>query len=483
MTDLAFIVNTSDAALPVGRVAASVSDDSSGSKSFSSLLGERLQSGLARRSQTSDSSSSAVASDVNTMPESGVAEPVDGKPLPLSSAQEEIPLQDSPQEGLANAALLAAITQSAPRDLTGTTVIETSATEVESGNLLPGGLLNTLGEAVPGARAETQAALPKTAALPDAQLTAASLAKQLTSVKTDGLSAEKQDPRSDNSRVPVTSITPSLLAQPISESAQRALVMAMKDAGLGKHVAPSIAGQSEASQTLSARQTGLSPLSNGLMTAMQLAAVTGKPGAGSGVEAGVLDARLTQLSSPALTAAAPLTSSANDISGLLSTGPSLSTTAGTGFMPTMSVATPVGQAGWANELGQRVAWLAQGELREAQLQLHPRNLGPVEVRIAYGHEQQLNVSFTAANPLAREALDAALPRLREMFEQQGLNLADANISQHSFSEQRNQESDDGKSNSNLGSWSSETEELEELTEQAMLSHRLLMGDGMLDAYA
>ena len=480
MTDLAFIVDTSDAALPAGRAAASVSNDSAGGESFSGLLGERLQSGLARRPQTSDSSPPTVASEVNTAPESGVAEPVDGKPLPLSSAQEEIPLQDSPQEGPANAALLAAITQSAPRDLTGTTLIETSTTEVESGKLLPGGLLNTLGEAVPGVRAEAQAALPKTASLPDAQLSAASLAKQLTSVKTDGQSAEKQDPRSDNGRVQATSITPSLLAQPISESAQRALVMAMKDAGLGKQVAPSIAGQSEASQGLSARQTGLSPLSNGLMTAMQLAAVAGKPGASSGAEAGVLDARLTQLSSPALTTTAPLTSSVNDVSGLLSAGPSLGTTAVTGFMPTMSVATPVGQAGWANELGQRVAWLAQGELREAQLQLHPRSLGPVEVRIAYGHEQQLNVSFTAANPLAREALDAALPRLREMFEQQGLNLADANVSQHSFADQRDQEGGESESNSKPGSWSSDTEEL---TEHAMLSNHLLMGDGMLDAYA
>ena len=112
MTDLAFIVDTSDAALPAGRAATSVSKDLAGGESFSGLLGERLQSVLVRRSQMSNSSSPAVASDVNTVPESGVAEPVDGKPLPLSLAQEEIPLQDSPQEGLANAALLAAISVS-----------------------------------------------------------------------------------------------------------------------------------------------------------------------------------------------------------------------------------------------------------------------------------------------------------------------------------------------------------------------------------
>jgi flagellar hook-length control protein FliK len=111
---------------------------------------------------------------------------------------------------------------------------------------------------------------------------------------------------------------------------------------------------------------------------------------------------------------------------------------GASAVPALTVATSVGQPGWTVELGQRVTWMARAELREAQLQLHPRSLGPVEVRIVYGHEQQLNVSFSAPNAIAREALDAALPRLREMFEQQGLNLMEADISHESFAEQRRQ---------------------------------------------
>lgn len=105
-------------------------------------------------------------------------------------------------------------------------------------------------------------------------------------------------------------------------------------------------------------------------------------------------------------------------------------------MPVLNIASTVGQQGWSNEMSQRVAWMANTEVREAQLKLHPRHLGPLEVRISFGQEQQLNVNFTVTNPLAREAVDAALPRLREMFEQQGMNLQDANVSQESYAEQQ-----------------------------------------------
>lgn len=491
MTDLAFIVDTSDAALPVGRAAAPVSTDSTAAGSFSGMLGERLQSGLEKPPQAKDFASQTVASTTVETVKSDVSEPIDGKPLPLLPSSEESALQDSAQAGLAKAALLAAIAQSAPsntlNNVSGVATTAAADSPVTDGDLLeqpslPGGVLNTLGQAVQAVQAETSTNSPKAAAVSDAQLPAASLAKQLASGTSSGLPAEKQDARLPNSPIPATNITPSLLAQPVTESAQRALVLAMNDAGLAKRVAPSIGAQLGVSPVVGERQTGASSLANGLTPAMQLAGLMAKTPSTAEFEASAVGARLAQQTTAPLTSVTPLVTSsgAEDVSSLIPLAGRVSTPVGGGFMPTMSVATPVGQAGWANEMGQRVAWLAQGDLREAQLQLHPRSLGPVEVRIAYGHEQQLNVSFTAANPLAREALDAALPRLREMFEQQGLNLADANISQHSFSEQAQQESEEGEPGSNPGNWSVDTDEL---TEQAMLSNRVLMGDGMLDAYA
>jgi len=491
MTDLAFIVDTSDAAMPSGPAAGRASSDSTGTGSFSGMLGERLQSGPAMRAPEGEATPKTMAGDVNAVVESGASEPNDGKPLPVLPSQAETPVHESSTTGLADAAFLAAIAQTAPRDPNSAivaTAVDASDTKsaADAGfsqpSNLAGSLLNTLTGPVPAARMEAHAAQPAAATTLNAQLPAASMAKQFISATLDGAPAEKQNARPDTGRVNTANITPSLLAQPVSESAQRALMLAMNEAGLRKRVAPSIAGQAETSLALNARQSNASPLSNGLTTAMQMAAVTAKTAFNNGLEASAANTRLDTQQTATLTSVTPLAmaASADDVSGLLPVGQRLSSAVGGGFMPTMPVSTPVGQAGWANELGQRVAWLAQGELREAQLQLHPRSLGPVEVRIAYGHEQQLNVSFTAANPVAREALDAALPRLREMFEQQGLNLADANISQHSFSDQQHQEGDEGASNSNSGNWSAENESL---SEQAMLSRALLMGDGLLDAYA
>ncbi len=150
--------------------------------------------------------------------------------------------------------------------------------------------------------------------------------------------------------------------------------------------------------------------------------------AGPGAPLSVSADTTTSIIAPDLSATAFLPGSGSEVRAGALTGP--------GSLPGLPVNTPMGQPGWSAELGQRMVWLANQEIREAQIQLNPRHLGPIDVRIIYSDTQQLSVSFTAQNPAAREALDAALPRLREMFEQQGLNLADASVSQESFAGQQ-----------------------------------------------
>lgn len=70
----------------------------------------------------------------------------------------------------------------------------------------------------------------------------------------------------------------------------------------------------------------------------------------------------------------------------------------------------------------------------AQIRINPQHMGPVEVKIQLQNEQ-LSISFTAQHGATREAIDAALPRLREMLSEQNVNLVDVDVSQHSFAEQ------------------------------------------------
>jgi flagellar hook-length control protein FliK len=91
-----------------------------------------------------------------------------------------------------------------------------------------------------------------------------------------------------------------------------------------------------------------------------------------------------------------------------------------------SVATPVGQPGFGQELSERVLVLAHGGVQTAHISLEPAGLGPVGVSIQiHGHAASL--AFTAAHEATRDALQAALPRLREMFAASGMQLADASV--------------------------------------------------------
>ena len=92
---------------------------------------------------------------------------------------------------------------------------------------------------------------------------------------------------------------------------------------------------------------------------------------------------------------------------------------------------------WGQGLAKQMLWLSNQNVHSAELRLNPANLGPIEVRIDV-EDEQINVSFNSRNAAVREAVEQAMPRLREMFEDSGLNLAEANVSQHSFAEQREQ---------------------------------------------
>jgi flagellar hook-length control protein FliK len=98
---------------------------------------------------------------------------------------------------------------------------------------------------------------------------------------------------------------------------------------------------------------------------------------------------------------------------------------------TDKISTPVGNTGFADEVGDKITWMASQGIQSASLQMTPEHLGPVEVRISMQQDGTASVSFTAAHADTRAALEQALPQLREMFSTQGLTLADASVSHQS----------------------------------------------------
>lgn len=95
--------------------------------------------------------------------------------------------------------------------------------------------------------------------------------------------------------------------------------------------------------------------------------------------------------------------------------------------PAMRMQVAFGHAQWSEALAERAAWLAGQQIHSAELQLDPPELGPLQVRISV-HQDQAVVSFVSANPQVRDALDQSMARLRELMQEQGMQLVDAGVS-------------------------------------------------------
>lgn len=97
---------------------------------------------------------------------------------------------------------------------------------------------------------------------------------------------------------------------------------------------------------------------------------------------------------------------------------------------------------WTQVMSSRVVWMAKEGLQQAQLRMNPANLGPVEVKLHVQNEQA-SVTFLAQHSATRDALEQALPRLRESFAENGMELTNAQVGeqQQHHQEQSEQTSD------------------------------------------
>ncbi len=93
---------------------------------------------------------------------------------------------------------------------------------------------------------------------------------------------------------------------------------------------------------------------------------------------------------------------------------------------------------WGQSFGEQVMMLVNQNVRSAEIRLNPANLGPIEVQIDIT-DDQVNVAFTSRHAVVREAMELALPRLREMLDENGLSLANTDISDQSLASQREYE--------------------------------------------
>lgn len=92
----------------------------------------------------------------------------------------------------------------------------------------------------------------------------------------------------------------------------------------------------------------------------------------------------------------------------------------------MHVAAPLSSARWEQAFGERVLWAAQKDLQSASLTLNPPELGPVKIELQVSEAQAI-ASFSSHQPEVRKAIEDALPALKALFADAGLQLQQANV--------------------------------------------------------
>lgn len=124
---------------------------------------------------------------------------------------------------------------------------------------------------------------------------------------------------------------------------------------------------------------------------------------------------------------------------------------------------------------QRVMWMSSQQVQTAEIALDPPELGPLQVRVS-NQGEQTSVVFSSQHAQVRDALDQSLPRLREMMEEQGVDLADVNVSDQGFQGQ-DQTNEEGDTKSIAAGEDQQLQASEETNEQQVV---VKTSDGFID---
>lgn len=99
--------------------------------------------------------------------------------------------------------------------------------------------------------------------------------------------------------------------------------------------------------------------------------------------------------------------------------------------PTATIDARVGGPGWDQGLGEKLVWMAGQQHHVAELHLNPPELGPLKITLTLNHDQA-TAQFVSAHPTVREAIETAMPQLRQMLAGSGISLGNTSVSTGAF---------------------------------------------------
>ena len=141
---------------------------------------------------------------------------------------------------------------------------------------------------------------------------------------------------------------------------------------------------------------------------------------------------------------------------------------------------PVQNPQWSQQVGDRVQWMIGQNLHQADIHLNPPELGSLQVHIQM-HGDHASVNFSSPHAQVRDALDAAMPRLREMMHDAGLSLGDVNVSGQALAQHQPRDPNPQQSQRGHGSGVATVDEAHTVVATSPIQR--LSANSMLDVYA
>jgi flagellar hook-length control protein FliK len=92
-----------------------------------------------------------------------------------------------------------------------------------------------------------------------------------------------------------------------------------------------------------------------------------------------------------------------------------------------TISAPLNSSAWSSEFSQKISWLSNQQSQVAELHLNPPDLGPMHVVISVA-DNQATALFTSPHSEVRNAIENALPKLRESLADNGIMLGNATVS-------------------------------------------------------
>ncbi|AIR90079.1 flagellar hook-length control protein FliK [Pseudomonas cremoricolorata] len=145
---------------------------------------------------------------------------------------------------------------------------------------------------------------------------------------------------------------------------------------------------------------------------------------------------------------------------------------------------PMNQGAWTENLVNRVMYLSSQNLKSADIQLAPAELGRLDIRVNVASDHSTQITFISGHAGVRDALDSQMHRLRELFTQQGLQQPDVNVADHSRQQHQPNQQQDAPQLSGVAARRAEGREGAPVGQVGgVQEQQVVLGDSAVDYYA